>query len=122
MKTESTLLVLMGTFHKKTGNIGVAQGSTLGPLFFLLYINDMINCAELFFSLFADDSTAICSDFTLNRLPTRFGGTFLIYVTLAKGAVFMYLILADMYYQMREPPYSFLTSDHKETYYSTSSV
>ena len=49
----------------KTVNIGVAQGSTLGPLFFLLYINDMINSAELFFSLFADDPTATFGDFTL---------------------------------------------------------
>ena len=51
--------------HSKIVNIGVAQGSTLGPLFFLLYINDMINSADLVFSLFADDSTATCTKKTL---------------------------------------------------------
>ena len=56
------------TSHSRTVNIGVPQGSTLGPLFFLLYINDMVNCAELIFSLFADDSTATHSDFNLKDL------------------------------------------------------
>ena len=43
-------------------NSGVPQGFTLGPLLFLLYINDLINCSSVTPCLFADDTCLIIND------------------------------------------------------------
>ena len=57
--------VVYGGCESARGEIdcGVPQGSVLGPLFFLLYVNDMGNaCKELELVLFADDTNIFAQD------------------------------------------------------------
>ena len=68
--TERRQYVVYGDISSSTQPIsyGVPQGSILGPLLFLLYINDISNALNVNILSFADDTTIYLSDVNIKNL------------------------------------------------------
>ena len=75
--------VIIGNTSSKSLGVshGVPQGSMLGPLLFLIYINDFSRCSQFFnFHIFADDTNLFASHTSLQILEKSINEN-LIYVS-----------------------------------------
>ena len=58
-------------FSNQKINCGVPQGSTLGPLLFIMYVNDLPSVPKFSTTLFADDTYLVLADNNLLRLEHK---------------------------------------------------
>ena len=69
--TEDNMLKLTTKSSYENITYGIPQGSTLGPLLFLLYVNDLPNCVDkLSVRSFADDTNLFYSSDNLKQLES----------------------------------------------------
>ena len=68
-----TFLVNLGNAFSQPACVssGVPQGSILGPLLFLIYINDMSQAIKFNLFLYADDTCLVCQNKDINEIEKQ---------------------------------------------------
>ena len=75
---DRSFTVNIGKEYSNHGNLscGVHQGSILGPLIFLLYVNDMARAVDCDLILYADDSCLIFKDKSIEQIEINLNRNF----------------------------------------------
>ena len=68
-----TFLVNLGNAFSQPARVSsrVPQGSILGPLLFLIYINDMSQAVKCNLFLYADDTCLVCQHKDINEIEKQ---------------------------------------------------
>ena len=76
--TNRTFLVILGNVFSQPACVssGVPQGSILGPLLFLIYINDMSQAVKCNLFLYADDTCLVCQHKDINEIEKQLNKDF----------------------------------------------
>ena len=76
--TNRTFLVNLGNVFSQPACVssGVPQGSILGPLLFLLYINNMSQAVKCNLFLYADDTCLVCQHKDINEIEKQLNKDF----------------------------------------------
>ncbi len=89
---------------------GIPQGSTLGPLLFILYVNDMPNCSKkLSFRIFADDTNIFYSSPSIDEIERVMNEEF--------NHILQYCIINKLSINYKKTNYMLLKSSNKKTHH-----
>ena len=67
--SSRSFLVNLGNFSQPASvSCGIPQGSILGPLLFLIYVNDMSQAVKRGLFLYADDTCLVCQHKDINKI------------------------------------------------------
>ena len=77
LSNRSFLVNLENNFSQPASvSCGVPQGSILGPLLFLIYVNDMSQAVKCDLFLYADDTCLVCQHKYINKIENQLNEDF----------------------------------------------